>query len=42
MGGASGEFLLDELPQAARAAGWSVDLQRVGLTVGDKKPVTVR
>ena len=42
LGGASGEFLLDELPKAAKAAGWSVEPQRVPLSAGDKKPVTVR
>jgi len=41
-GATSGEFQLDEVPQAARAAGWAVDVQKVGLGAGDKKPVTVR
>jgi hypothetical protein len=41
-GGAAGEFILEELPAAARAAGWSVTPQRVALAAGDKKPVTFK
>lgn len=40
-GGSSGEFILDDLPQAAKDAGWSIDPSRVALAAGDKKPVTV-
>lgn len=39
---ASGEFALDDISAASKAAGWALDVQKVNLGAGDKKPVTVR
>eukprot|EP00955_Chlamydomonas_euryale_P007529 79807-Chlamydomonas_euryale.AAC.3 len=41
VGGAAGELIIEELPAAARAAGWAVDPTKLPLPVGDKKAVTV-
>ncbi|KAL6756551.1 hypothetical protein V8C86DRAFT_68985 [Haematococcus lacustris] len=39
---APGEVVLDELPAAAQAAGWSVATGRLALAAGEKKAISVR
>ena len=41
-GGAAGELIVDDLPAAAKEAGWSLDPNKMPLAVGDKKAVQVR
>jgi hypothetical protein len=41
-GTAPGELIIEELPQAARTAGWSIDPLRLQLGAGDRKQVTVK
>lgn len=41
LGGSPGEFILEELGAAAKAAGWQVDTLRVALAAGEKKAVNV-
>jgi hypothetical protein len=41
MGGAAGEFALDDLPAAAKEAGWAIDPIKQPLAVGDRKPIQV-
>ena len=42
VGGAAGELTIDDLPAAAKEAGWSIDPTKLPLAVGDKKAVQVR
>ncbi|GAX76218.1 hypothetical protein CEUSTIGMA_g3662.t1 [Chlamydomonas eustigma] len=41
-GGSNGEFVLDDLPAAAKEAGWHIDPTKLPLSVGDKKSIQVR
>ena len=41
-GGAAGDLIIDDLPAAAKEAGWSLDPNKVPLAAGDKKAVQVR
>ncbi|MEW5303719.1 MAG: hypothetical protein WDW36_006383 [Sanguina aurantia] len=42
LGGAAGEVVFDELPAAAKEAGWVLDPVRQSLLPGEKKPITLR
>lgn len=42
VGGAAGELVIDDLPAAAKEAGWMIDPMKLPLAIGDKKAIQVR
>jgi hypothetical protein len=41
-GAAAGELVIEELPAAAKDAGWSVDSLKLSVPAGEKRPLVVR
>jgi hypothetical protein len=41
-GAAAGELVVEELPAAAKEAGWSVDSLKLSVPAGEKRPLVVR